>query len=159
MSKEQELAVAGAQLLERFCTNIEREYPLDNGYRIDLKGELPNGQWALVEVKGFDHNLTPFIDAVFQAKSYADAIRYPVFIGPVYGNPSDIAQGKHTNALGAIHLMAGRMNVGFLVRSNYDEPMLLLRGQIIADSKGPRQNFSSMFRYLERDGSKNVFFN
>ena len=73
MSREQELTVAGAQLLGRFCTNVEREYSLDNGYRIDLKGELPNGQWALVEVKGFDNNLTPFIDAVFQAKSYADA--------------------------------------------------------------------------------------
>jgi hypothetical protein len=154
VSREQELTVAGAQLLGRFCTNIEREYPLDNGYRIDLKGELPNGQWALVEVKGFDDNLTPFIDAVFQAKSYADAIKYPVFIGPVYGNPSEIAHGSHTNALGAIHLMAGRMNVGFLVRSNYDEPMLLLRGQVIADSAGPRPNFASMWSYIERFGSR-----
>jgi len=154
VSLEQELTAAGAQLLGRFCTNIEREYPLDNGYRIDLKGELPNGQWALVEVKGFDNNLTPFIDAVFQAKSYADTIKYPVFIGPVYGNPSEIALGSHTNALGAIHLMAGRMNVGFLIRSNYDEPMLLLRGQVIADSAGPRPNFDRMWSYIERFGSR-----
>lgn len=159
MSKEQKLVVAGVKLLERFCTNVESEYPLDGGYRIDLKGELPNGQWALVEVKGFDQNLTPFIDAVFQAKSYADAIRYPVFIGPVYGNPSEISLGSHSNALGAIHLMAGRMNVGFLVRSNYDEPMLLLRGQIIATSAGPRPIFDRMFRYLDRNGSQNVFSN
>lgn len=154
MSKEQELVAAGAQLLGRICTNVEHEYKFENGYRIDLKGELPNGQWALVEVKGFDDNLTPFIDAVFQAKSYADAIRYPVFIGPVYGSPSEISHGVLTNALGAIHLMAGRMNVGFLLHNHANEPTLLLRGQIVVDSRGPRDNFDRMWKYIERFGSK-----
>lgn len=154
MSREQELTIAGAQLLERFCTNIEREYPLDGGYRIDLKGELPNGQWALVEVKGFDDNLTPFIDAVFQAKSYADAIKYPVFIGPIAGSPLEIAHGSLTNALGAIHLMAGRMNVGFLLQTHRGDAKLLLRGQVLADSSGPAPQFDKHWGYIEQLGSR-----
>lgn len=159
MSKEQELVVAGAQLLGRICTNVEHEYKFENGYRIDLKGELPNGQWALVEVKGFDDNLTPFIDAVFQAKSYADAIRYPVFIGPVYGSPSEISHGVLTNALGAIHLMAGRMNVGFLLQTHRGDAKLLLRGQVLADSNGPTAQFDKHWGYIEQLGSRRVRMN
>lgn len=159
MSRERELAGIGASLLTQFCGNVEREYPLDGGYRIDLKGELPNGQWALVEVKGFDDNLTPFIDAVFQAKSYADAIRYPVFIGPVYGSPMEISHGSLTNALGAIHLMAGRMNVGFLLQTHRGDAKLLLRGQVLADSNGPTAQFDKHWGYIEQLGSRRVRMN
>lgn len=155
--KEAHLVAAGEDMLHKICNDVQREYRIETTpYRVDLKGVLPNGEWALVEVKGFGSNLTPFVDAVFQAKSYADSIRYPVFIGPVFGNPSEIAQGSLTNALGAIHLMAGRMNVGFLVQPRYTSPMLMLRGQIVVDANGPRENFSSLWGYLDRRGSKTV---
>lgn len=154
MSRESDLVSVGSALLHQFCSNIEHEYPIDLGYRVDLKGELPNGQWALVEVKGFSDNLTPLVDAVFQAKSYADAIRYPVFIGPIPGTPMQIAHGALTNALGAIHLMAGRMNVGFLLQTPRGDGKLLLRGQVLADGNGPTAQFDKHWGYVERFGSR-----
>lgn len=151
------------QALSRLCEFVDDEYRLkDCRMRIDLRGVLVNGCWALVECKKFSaYNLAAFIDAADQARSYADAIEYPVFIGPVYGKPSELSKGEHSNGLGAIHLMAGRWNVGFLYIDPYWGSVgLMLRGQNLVsrrvDEDAPRfhSRCKELWRFSRRVGSK-----
>lgn len=147
------------RLLTLMCSNVQREFELSpGGLRVDLKGELPNGEFALVECKQFGDNLTPLVDAIMQAASYADSIRYPVFIGPVPGSRSTIASGRLDNALGALHLVAGRLNVGFLCFTEHNgAASLLLRGQKVACSvSGAHSEFAKHWGYVQRIGSKQV---
>ena len=145
----------GAAALARFCSDVQIEYRIPgHRLRVDLRATLPNGHWALVECKPFDQTVTPYVDAVDQAASYADAIEYPVFIGPVYGSPLELSLGRHDNGLGTLHLMAGRLNVGFLWINERDEAGLLLRGQNIIDTRrGLHSNFDNVWRYKRRSGS------
>jgi hypothetical protein len=78
----------------------------------------------------------------------------PVFIGPVYGGAMELSAGRHDNALGAIHLMAGRLNVGYLCECRWRGPYLLLRGQVVADRQGPRSQFGQLWGYVQRFGSR-----
>lgn len=146
-------------LLGRLCTDIEREYGIATAppfYRVDLKGVLPNGEFALVEVKAFDQYLSSFVDAIMQAASYASCIEYPVFIGPVEGNKGTICTGTHDNAIGALHLIAGRLNVGFLCVSAHGAPSLLLRGQNLIDARGISDTFAKHWGFRTRLGSRTV---
>jgi hypothetical protein len=158
---ETELAAHARASLSQFATNIEPEYHFESldgkkTYRVDIKAELKNGEYALVEVKAFRDNLTPYIDAIIQAASYADAIRYPVFIGPVTGSRETLAAGRLDNALGALHLVAGRLNVGFLYLTQWGTAGLLLRGQRLVDAGGLSGQFATHWGYVERLGSKQV---
>lgn len=157
---EEDVRSAGFVALNGFCQQVEHEYEIPgHRLRVDLCGHLPNGDWALVECKRFTpFNLSPFVDAIDQAASYADAIQYPVFIGPVYGSPSDFSAGRLNNALGALHLLGSRLNVGFLWVNHLGEAGLMLRGQSVVRTspQGVLQhdNFSSIWRYTRRFGSK-----
>jgi len=158
---EAKIVDEAAALLGSFCTHVELEYEIPgHPYRVDLCGQLRDeAQWALVECKRFDpKTLSEYVDAIDQAASYADAIEYPVFIGPVVGRPMDLAAGKADNALGALHLMAGRLNVGFLWRHPRSSRVggLLLRGQNLLGRDGPHKNFDRIWRYTRRAGSKRV---
>lgn len=155
-SNEEEVRIAGKAAMASFCHHVEEEYTIpDHPLRVDLCGHLSNGEWALVECKVFSQwQLSPFVDAIDQAASYANAIQYPVFIGPVYGSPLDLVIGRHDNAIGALHLMAGRLNVGFLWINHAGETGLLLRGQNLVDTRrGTHKNFDAVWRYKRRFGS------
>ncbi len=159
LAPEARLSYVAEYLLSKLCADVEREYQITDGsqhYRIDLKGVLPNGEYALVEVKAFGQFLTPYVDAIMQAASYADAIEYPVFIGPVMGDKSSIVTGTHDNAIGALHLVAGRLNVGFLCVSRHGAPSLVLRGQRVMDLMGVSDSFATHWGYRTRRGSRTV---
>lgn len=144
------------------CTDVQAEYPLIDPdgnqlrMRVDLCARMPNGHFALVECKAFDDTLTPYVDAIIQAASYAEAIRYPVFIGPVAGSRSTLSAGRMDNALSALHLMAGRLNVGFLTKSESGSVALMLRGQYVMTKGGIVEKFDTLFSYVERRGSRQV---
>jgi hypothetical protein len=155
---EEDVKRAGRRALEAFCEHVEDEYRIDeHRMRVDLCGHLSNGHWALVECKKFSpFDLSPFIDAIDQAASYAAAIEYPVFIGPVYGTPMELSLGSHKNGLGALHLMASRLNVGFLwINPIWGDSGVMLRGQSLARSNGSlHSRFDQLWRYKRRVGSK-----
>lgn len=154
-SQEAQLVEVARGLLGQFSSNIEPEYVIEGTpYRIDLKAELPNGEFALVEVKAFRDDLTPYVDAVIQAASYAEAIKYPVFIGPIEGSRETLSTGRLDSALSALHLMAGRLNVGFLYVSGTGNAGLLLKGQRLIDAGSVSSNFSNVWAYRSRRGSK-----
>jgi len=153
---ETQVRIAGKAAMGLFCHYVEEEYAIPgHPLRVDLCGHLSNGEWALVECKVFSQwQLSPFVDAIDQAASYANAIEYPVFIGPVYGSPLEMAMGRHDNAIGALHLMAGRMNVGFLWVNEQGDSGLLLMGQNVIDTRrGAHANFEAVWRYKRRYGS------
>ena len=151
---ESKLVEVAEHALASFCTGIEREYDIGNGMRVDLKAELSNGQFVLVEVKAFDETLTPYVEGIIQACSYADAIKYPVFIGPISGSRMSVSSGKLDNALAALHLLGGRLNVGFLCTSSHGYSSLILRGQRMADAGSLHSEFDSHWFYGTRSGSK-----
>lgn len=154
---EAKIVDEAAALLDGFCTHVGREYQIPgHPYRVDLCGHLPNGHWALIECKRFDpQTLSEYVDAIDQAASYAEAIEYPVFIGPVVGQPVSLATGRADNALGALHLLASRLNVGFLWKHPaHGNGGLLLRGQNLLSRDGPHKNFDRIWRYTRRAGSK-----
>lgn len=162
-STESKMTRVAERVLNSLGLYNEREYRLvdpdgkQTGLRVDLCAYLPNGHLALIEVKAFDgKTLSPLIDAIDQAASYADVIRYPVFIGPVDGTASKFSAGRMDNALGALHLLAGRLNVGFLGVNSYGSGSLVLRGQNVVSEWGTPKNFESIFRYVTRIGSKQV---
>lgn len=160
---EAEIVAAGRRMLGAIgCTNVQEEYWLVDSQgnplrmRVDLCATMPNGHFALVECKAFDDTLTPYVDAIIQAASYAEAIRYPVFIGPVPGSRSTLAVGRMDNAMSALHLMAGRLNVGFLTQSESGNAALMLRGQYVMTTRGMSEQFDTVFSYVERRGSRQV---
>lgn len=162
-STEARMTRVAERVLDSLGLYHEREYRLvdpegnNTGLRVDLCAWLPNDHLALIEVKAFDgRTLSPLIDAIDQAASYANVIKYPVFIGPVDGTASEFAAGRMDNALGALHLLAGRLNVGFLGVNRHGSGSLVLRGQNVISDWGTPRNFDSIFRYVTRVGSKQV---
>lgn len=158
---ESDIVTKARRALGQFATNIEPEFRILNqdeskSYRVDLKGVLKNGEYVLVECKAFNDTLSPYVHAIVQAASYADAIEYPVFIGPVHGTALQLSHGSLDNALGALHLLAGHLNVGFLCVSHGGTSFLLLRGQRLAGADGLHSEFQSHWGYVARHGSKRV---
>lgn len=146
----------GIVALRQFACDIKPEYSLDDtGLRVDLKGVLPNGEFVLVECKGFDQKVTQYAEAIIQAASYADSIQYPVFIGPVRASVEDlISDSMNGGALSALHALAGRLNVGFLFHNKYGISGLVLRGHRIVDAAGIKPEFASVWYHSRRHGSK-----
>lgn len=162
-STEARMTRVAERVLDSLGLYHEREYKLvdpdgnNTWLRVDLCAWLPNGHLALIEVKAFDgRTLSPLIDAIDQAASYANVIKYPVFIGPIDGTASQFSAGRMDNALGALHLLAGRLNVGFLGVNHSGSGSLVLRGQNVISDWGTPKNFDSIFRYVTRVGSKQV---
>lgn len=162
-SIEARMTRVAERVLDSLGLYHEREYKLvdsegsNTGLRVDICAWLPNDHLALIEVKAFDgKTLSPLIDAIDQAASYASVIRYPVFIGPIDGTASVFSAGRMDNALGALHLIAGRLNVGFLGVNSYGRGSLVLRGQNVVSEWGMPKNFDHIFRYVTRVGSKQV---
>lgn len=158
---ENDLVTKARRALCQFATDIEPEFRFESHdgesrFRADLKGVLANGEYVLVECKAFNQTLSPYIQAIIQAASYADAIEYPVFIGPVHGTALRLSHGAMDNALGALHLLAGHLNVGFLCVSHGGTSFLLLRGQRLAGAEGLHSEFKAHWGYVARHGSKRV---
>lgn len=143
-------------LLSKICTDVTEEVELPNGLRADVSGVLPNGEWVVLECKNFGFTASVYIDAVMQASSYANAIRQPVFIGPFDGSCS-VFTGSDDPALAMLHLIAGRLNVGFLAVNHAGEVQLILRGQVLVSSRtGLHSKFDAHCKYISRVGSKQV---
>lgn len=158
---ESDIVTEARRALGQFATNIEPEFRFESHdgeskFRADLKGELSNGEYVLVECKAFNDTLSPYAHAIVQAASYADAIKYPVFIGPVHGTALRLSHGSLDNGLGALHLIAGHLNVGFLCVSHGGTSFLLLRGQRLAGADGLHSEFKAHWGYVARHGSKRV---
>jgi hypothetical protein len=143
---------------------VRHEIELGSGLRFDLGVLLTNNAWASIEVKPFDDppNQAALLDAITQAASYADEMQYPVFIGPIVGKPLELSNGVSESRLAQAHLLAGRLNVGFV----YERPNahrgiqggLLLRGQNLVGWDGKETRFSQLFQtinqYRVRRGSQ-----
>jgi len=158
-NNEAEVESYGASLMEKFCLRVARQVVIPKkGMRLDISGLLPNHRQALVECKIFRDHLATYVDAIDQAASYADELQHPVFIGPVYGSPSEISYGIMSNGLGALHLMASRLNVGFLWVNHSERAGLLFRGQCLihSESKTVHPRFDEIYKYTERMGSAKI---
>lgn len=147
---------ATCELLKQIASDVQTEYEIPGG-RVDVAGTLPNGEWVLVECKNFENNAAAHVDAVMQAASYADAIQYPVFIGPFNGSRSTLCNGNADDGMTVLHLLAGRLNVGFLAVNDRGEVQLILRGQVVVSSRdGLHTHFPNHWGYVQRFGSKQV---
>jgi hypothetical protein len=155
-SSESEAIDRVIELLAPFTIEVRREIELDSGLRFDLGVLLTNNEWAPIEVKPFDDppNQAALLDAITQAASYADEMQYPVFIGPIVGKPLELSNGVSDNRVAQAHLLAGRMNVGFV----YERPVtgsgvqggLMLRGQNLVGWDGKETRFSQLFQKINR---------
>jgi hypothetical protein len=138
------------------CDEVHREYEIPSG-RVDVAGILPNGHWVMVECKDFEINASAHVDALMQAASYADSIKYPIFIGPFNGSRSTLCNGNADDGMTMLHLIAGRLNVGFLAVNDRGGVQLILRGQVLASSRdGLHTQFANHWGYVQRFGSKQV---
>lgn len=142
-------------LLSKICTQVSEEIELPGMLRADVAGVLENGKWVVVECKNFEDSASMHVDAVMQAASYADAIQQPVFIGPFNGSKSTLCSGDVDSGMSVLHLLAGRLNVGFLSVNHAGVVQLILRGQVLASSlTGLHSQFDSHWGYVTRIGSK-----
>lgn len=156
IANEERYVSAACTLLAKVAVNIEREYAIPCG-RVDVAGTLPNGEWVLIECKNFEQNASAHVDAVMQAASYADAIQYPVFVGPFDGSRSTLCNGTADDGMTMLHLLAGRLNVGFLAVNHRGEVQLILRGQVVVSSRdGLHSRFADHWGYVQRKGSGQV---
>lgn len=156
LRNEDRYVSAACDLLRRLDCYVQREYEIPGG-RVDVAGALSNGHWILVECKNFEGNPSAHVDAVMQAASYADAIEYPVFIGPLNGSRSTLCNGDSDDGMTMLHLIAGRLNVGFLSVNDRGDVQLILRGQVVASSRdGLHSRFNDHWGYIQRKGSAQV---
>ncbi len=156
LQNEERYVQAACELLGRMGCNVTREYEIPIG-RVDVAGVLPNGHWVLIECKNFEGNASAHVDAVMQAASYADAIKYPVFVGPLNGSRSTLCNGDANDGMTMLHLFAGRLNVGFLAVNHRGDVQLILRGQVVASSRdGLHSRFEDHWGYIQRKGSGQV---
>lgn len=153
--REARYKAAAVHLLGKLCTSVQEEVNLPDGLRADAAGQLENGAWVVVECKDFESSASAHVDAVMQAASYADAIRQPVFIGPFDGSKSTLCDGQLSSGMSVLHLVAGRLNVGFLSVNHAGVVQLILRGQVLASSRdGLHSHFADHWGYVTRTGSK-----
>ena len=156
LQNEERYVSAACELLTTLGCSIHREYEIPGG-RVDVAGILPNGHWVMVKCKDFEGNASAHVDAVMQAASYADSIEYPVFIGPFNGSRSTICNGTADDGMTILHLIAGRLNVGFLAVNDRGDVQLILRGQVVASSRdGLHSRFEAHWGYIQRKGSGQV---
>ena len=142
-------------LAKLLCTSVQQEIELPGGLRADAAGQLENGVWVVVECKDFASSASAHVDAVMQAASYAEAIRQPVFIGPFDGSRSTLCNGGADDGMSVLHLVAGRLNVGFLSVNHAGVVQLILRGQVLASSRdGLHSHSAAHWGYVTRTGSK-----
>jgi hypothetical protein len=150
-------------VMDHFCSKVIPERQLTTcKYKVDVAGYCDKAKRMIyLECKRFhrNQNISEIADAIMQAKSYADALEYPVFVGPLFGERPDFVLGT-AGALAALHLMAGHLNVGFfVVNTRIHRAMLLFKGQKLIEATPAREvsvhsQIEMHFRYKERQGSK-----
>jgi hypothetical protein len=159
---ESEVHAYTAWVMDYFCTKVRPEHQLGTcKYRVDLAGWSDAAQRMIyVECKRFheDQHISQIADAIMQAKSYADAIEDVFFVGPLFGKRDDFNKG-FGGPLAALHLMAGHLNVGFLVVNlEHRRVHVMFKGQNLIQATPAREvsvnsNINNIMRYRSRTGS------
>jgi len=158
-TNEQRYQEAAVVLLRNLgCTHVTPEAEITPRMRVDVAAVLPDQcGFVYVECKNFERTISNYVDAVMQAASYADAIKHPVFIGPFDGSRTTLCNGAIDDGMSVLHLMAGRLNVGYLAVSDSGGVQLILRGQVIFSTfSGAHSDFQNLYKYVTRVGSKQV---